>query len=201
MESLWSSDHHWQRPFPWTCTRNLLRCSHQVAGLVSSRLSTGVLALSAAKSVSLIVIRDAVIGLTLFWTIVNILRYVHRSMSFKRFAELNACLPVNIMPYSLKLTRYFTLSKIDANLLDDYLFSKYHENGLTHGTGTAITKTIKAICTIEPENFQAVLATKFDDWERPPFRAGAVSPFLKTGILTLLSENSVDLALREKAPR
>ena len=91
------------------------------------------------------------------------------------------------MPLTSKLSRYFELSKLDANLLDHYLFTKYSINGLTHALATAYTKRIKAISTIEPANFQAVLATKFDDWQRPPFRAGAARPFLKTGILTLVS--------------
>jgi len=52
-----------------------------------------------------------------------------------------------------------------------------------------LTKRVKAISTIESANFKAVLSTNFDDWERPAFRAGAARPFLKTGILTLVSHN------------
>jgi hypothetical protein len=98
-------------------------------------------------------------------------------------------------PFPWKLRRYFELSKIDANLLDDYLLRKYQSNGLTHGLATVVTKRIKAISTIEPQNFQAVLATRFDDWQRPPFRAGAARPFLKTGILTLVSSLLMQLLL------
>ncbi|RDI78682.1 hypothetical protein Vi05172_g11252 [Venturia inaequalis] len=107
----------------------------------------------------------------------------------ERFSKLNACLPVKIMPnpFPWKLRRYFELSKIEANLLDEYLFKKYSVNGLTHGLGTVLTKRVKAISTIEVENFKAVLSTKFDDWERPAFRAGAARPFLRVGILTLVS--------------
>jgi hypothetical protein len=90
-------------------------------------------------------------------------------------------------PFPWKLRRYFELSKVDANLLDDYLLRKYQQNGLTHGLATVVTGRVKAVSTIEPQNFQAVLATSFDDWERPKFRAGAAKPFLGPGILTMVS--------------
>jgi hypothetical protein len=119
----------------------------------------------------------------------KVVAHVASGFRLKRFSQLNACLPVKIMPnpFPWKLRRYFELSKLDANLLDEYLFKKYEQNGLTHGLGTVLTKRVKAISTIESANFQAVLATRFDDWERPAFRAGAARPFLKTGILTLVS--------------
>jgi hypothetical protein len=113
---------------------------------------------------------------------------VKSSLNFRAFSNENACLPIRIAPnpFPWKLRRYFELSKIDANLLDDYLLKKFQSNGLTHGLATVFTKKVKAIATIEPLNFQAVLATKFEDWERPKFRAGAAKPFLKVGILTLV---------------
>jgi hypothetical protein len=111
---------------------------------------------------------------------------VRRIIEFHNFSVQNYCLPPRIMPnpFPWKLRRYFELSNVNENLLDDYLFRKYQANGLTHGLATVITKQVKAISTIEPENFQAVLATKFDDYERPKFRAGAAKPFLGPGILT-----------------
>jgi hypothetical protein len=119
----------------------------------------------------------------------KVVSHVVSGFRLHRFSQLNACLPVKIMPnpFPWKLRRYFELSKLDANLLDEYLFKKYEQNGLTHGLGTVMTKRVKAISTIESENFKAVLATSFDDWERPAFRARAIRPFLKTGILTLVS--------------
>ncbi|KAF2673138.1 putative cytochrome P450 [Microthyrium microscopicum] len=63
--------------------------------------------------------------------------------------------------------------------------SKYNKNGLTHGLASFWTGRIRGIATLEPENFQAVLATKFNEWERPLFRAKAISPLLGPGILTL----------------
>jgi hypothetical protein len=116
-------------------------------------------------------------------------------LRFRNFTRENACLPIRVAPnpFPWKLRRYFELSKIDANILDDYLLKKYQNNGLTHGLATVFTKRIKAISTIEPENFKTVLATKFDDWERPKFRAGAAKPFLKTGILTLVGRYAPQL--------
>jgi hypothetical protein len=90
-------------------------------------------------------------------------------------------------PFPWKLRRYFEVSKVDANLLDEYLLRKYQDNGLTHGLATVLTGRVKAVSTIEPENFKSVLATSFDDWERPKFRAGAAQPFLGPGILTMVS--------------
>lgn len=119
----------------------------------------------------------------------KIVAHIVSGFRLRQFSRLHACLPVKIMPnpFPWKLKRYFELSKLDANLLDEYLFRKYKENGLTHGLGTVLTKRVKAISTIESANFKAVLSTNFDDWERPAFRAGAARPFLKTGILTLVS--------------
>lgn len=127
----------------------------------------------------------------------KVVAHVVSGFRLKRFSQLNACLPVRIMPnpFPWKLRRYFELSKMDANLLDEYLFKKYSENGLTHGLGTVLTKRVKAISTIEAANFKAVLSTKFDDWERPAFRAGAARPFLKVGILTLVSHPLAQLLL------
>lgn len=131
----------------------------------------------------------AIIFATTAAIIVQITAHLASGFHLKRFTKLNACLPVKIMPnpFPWKLRRYFELSKMDANLLDEYLFKKYSENGLTHGLGTLLTNRVKAISTIEAENFKAVLSTNFDDWERPAFRAGAARPFLKVGILTLVS--------------
>lgn len=120
---------------------------------------------------------------------------IRRLIGFRAFSRQNACFPMRIAPFSSKLQRYFEVSKIDANLLDDYVQKKYQNNGLTHGLATVLTKRVKAVLTIEPENFQAVLATRFDDWERPKFRAGAAKPFLKTGILTLVSSFATHLGL------
>ncbi|KAE9983518.1 hypothetical protein EG328_009858 [Venturia inaequalis] len=97
----------------------------------------------------------------------QIVAHLISGFRLERFSKLNACLPVKIMPnpFPWKLRRYFELSKIEANLLDEYLFKKYSENGLTHGLGTVLTKRVKAISTIEAENFIAVLSTNFDDWD------------------------------------
>ncbi|KIW07970.1 uncharacterized protein PV09_01869 [Verruconis gallopava] len=119
------------------------------------------------------------------YVIARIALELRRRMLFARHAAANGCLPPRTMPHSSKLSRYLEVSKVDANLLDEYLFKKYQANGLTHVLATYFTKRVKAISTIEPENFKAVLATSFDDWQRPPFRAGAAHPFLKVGILTL----------------
>lgn len=109
----------------------------------------------------------------------KILAHIISGFRLKRFDELNACIPVKIMPnpFPWKFRRYFELSKMNADLLDEYLFKKYSENGLTHGLGTVLTKRVKTISTIEAANFKAVLSTNFDDWERPAFRAGAARPF------------------------
>jgi hypothetical protein len=122
------------------------------------------------------------------FTALRVFRFAKSSIGFRTFSNQNACLPMRVAPnpFPWKLRRYFELSKIDANLLDDYLLKKFQNNGLTHGFATVFTKKIKAVATIEPANFQAVLATRFDDWERPKFRAGAAKPFLKVGILTLV---------------
>jgi hypothetical protein len=126
-----------------------------------------------------------------------VLRHTAAFRKFKAFSTQNACLPIRIAPnpFPWKLRRYFELSKIDANLLDGYLLKKFEVNGLTHGFATVCTKKVKAVATIESENFKAVLATNFDDWERPKFRAGAARPFLKTGILTLVSGCATQLLL------
>jgi hypothetical protein len=131
----------------------------------------------------------AVYGIMAVFFGYKVVAHIYSGFRLRRFSQLNACLPVKIMPnpFPWKLRRYFELSKLDANLLDEYLFKKYEQNGLTHGLGTVLTKRVKAISTIESANFKAVLATNFDDWERPAFRAGAATPFLKTGILTLVS--------------
>jgi hypothetical protein len=128
------------------------------------------------------------ICLTITFVGLQAFRFIKSSVTFRIFWNENACLPMRVAPnpFPWKLRRYFELSKIDANLLDDYLLKKFQANGLTHGLATIFTKRVKAVATIEPLNFQAVLATKFDDWERPKFRAGAAKPFLKVGILTLV---------------
>jgi hypothetical protein len=156
---------------PWQTTWQYIAFSR---GLVEANLPS-----TTWKSVCCVVL-----GLyMLFQLLRSSLHYVR----FDRFIHQNATSAPRIMPHTSKLSRYFELSKLDANLLDDYLFKKYSINGLTHALATAYTKRIKAISTIEPANFKAVLATSFDDWQRPPFRAGAARPFLKTGILTLVS--------------
>jgi hypothetical protein len=128
------------------------------------------------------------ICLAITFTALRVVRFVKSSLDFEAFSSQNACQPMGVAPnpFPWKLRRYFELSKIDANLLDDYLLKKFQNNGLTHGFATVFSKKIKAVATIEPANFQAVLATRFDDWERPKFRAGAAKPFLKVGILTLV---------------
>jgi hypothetical protein len=114
---------------------------------------------------------------------------VRNAIVLRRFAHQNGCLPMRLAPnpFGGKIRRYFEFAKVDANILDDYLLAKFNRIGLTHGLASFWTGRIKGIATVEPENFQAVLATKFDDWERPLFRAKAIKPLLGPGILTLVS--------------
>lgn len=118
----------------------------------------------------------------------NILVAIRKRVTFRNFSRRNGCYPMQIAPnpFGGKIRRYFEFSKVNANILDDYLLAKYQRNGWTHGFASYWTGKIKGIATVEPENFQAVLATSFDDWERPRFRAKAISPLLGPGILTLV---------------
>jgi len=110
------------------------------------------------------------------------------ALIFRRFTRQNGCLPMRVAPnpFGGKLRRYFEFSKVNANILDDYLLAKFQKNGWTHGLASAWTGRIKGIATVEADNFQSVLSTNFDDWERPAFRAKAIKPLLGPGILTLV---------------
>ena len=142
-----------------------------------------ILALLQAKANSWLTVAVAA---SLAFFVITIIRDVRKTLHLRAYAHRNACLPVRVMPnpFPWKLRRYWELSKVNHNLLDDYLLRKYQNNGMTHGLVTGVTKRLKSISTIDPENFQAVLSTKFNDFERPKFRAEAAKPFMGPGIFT-----------------
>ncbi|KAF3923090.1 hypothetical protein ABW20_dc0106159 [Dactylellina cionopaga] len=86
-------------------------------------------------------------------------------------------------PWSL-WRRKVAMGREGAGILDSFIARKYQLYGYTHQQISYFLGRQKGVCTSDPENFQAVYVTNFDDWQRAQLRDKVARPFLQPGIFT-----------------
>ncbi|KAI1073389.1 cytochrome P450 [Whalleya microplaca] len=113
-----------------------------------------------------------------------------RDYNFRCFSKAAGCLPVPIaanpfpLPWSIGRKYEVYKASLRGDLFEDHFHRKYSKHGNTHAIVSPITKRLKGINTVEPANFQTVLATRFHDYKRPEWRALAAQPMLLPGLFT-----------------
>jgi len=120
--------------------------------------------------------------------------YVYRSLrahlkqrSFEAFARKYnsqvAPTEPSALPWDL-WRRKMAMGREGAGILDTFIKHKYQAYGNTHQQISYFLGWQKGVCTADPENFQAVYVTGFDDWQRAQLRDKVARPFLQPGIFT-----------------
>ncbi|KAK3395166.1 cytochrome P450 [Podospora didyma] len=122
--------------------------------------------------------------------ITNLTSTLWKKHQFSLFAKSSNCQPVpqasNPIPMPWSLNRKYEVyrASVRGDLFEGHFSRKYARHGNTHAIVSPITRTQKGINTIEPENIQCVLATRFADYKRPEFRSLAAQPMLLPGLFT-----------------
>ncbi|KAI9739599.1 MAG: hypothetical protein M1834_006317 [Cirrosporium novae-zelandiae] len=116
----------------------------------------------------------------------SVVRYLVRSKTFRTFETQNHCAPAKTIPnkFPYGWGHKIHLLRPKGDFLDDVLALKYATFGSTHALHTPLTNQIKVISTIDPENIQAILSTRFKDYGRVRSRVKALDPLLGEGIFT-----------------
>jgi len=121
----------------------------------------------------------------------NFVSQLWKRYQFQLFAQASKCLPIpqasNPFPMPWSLNRKYEIYKasLRGDLFDNHFTRLYSKYGNTHAIVSPFTGVQKGINTIEPENVQCVMASRFDDYRRPRFRLMASQPMLLPGLLTL----------------
>lgn len=132
---------------------------------------------------------SSLLAASLLLTIAYLLQKWFRSYQnerrFQHFARENGCQPpresINKLPWGVD--RIIKVLRFKGDILDDLIFARYKLEGkwtYTHATFFGE----QVVHTVEPRNVQAVLATKFEDFEIGKRRHQQFGPLLGYGIFT-----------------
>jgi len=130
-------------------------------------------------------ILQAVLLLPLVYLLQRWFRAYLAERRFQRFTLDNGCQPphlsVNKLPWGID--RIIEVFRFKGDMLDDLVFAHYKQEGAWTYTHTTLFGQ-HILHTVEPRNVQAVLATRFKDFENGEIRHHQFGPLLGYGILT-----------------